>query len=98
MEGKGIPFLFFLGILEHIVAQEHRNTVEENHAILRTCRTNGVLRLKRSLVCHPVGGAACLMKIDALAHLLIVDLRRRNVGNLRPMRFGTVRGVSLGKC
>ena len=37
------------------------------------------------------------MEIDTLLHLRIVNLRRRDVGDLCP-RCGTMCGIVLGKC
>ena len=97
MEDEGVTFLLVFGILEHIIAQEHRNAVKENHAVRLPRRADGVLRKKRCLIGRPVGRTARLMEIDTLLHLRIVDLCRCNVGDLCPS-CGTMCGIALGKC
>ena len=97
MRGKRISLLLLLRILQNIVAEKHCNAVKENDAVPLPRLAQSLGRLIGRLVGRPVGGAAGAMETHALLHLVIIDLRRCDIGNGRAMLLRGVCRIMLRK-
>ena len=75
------------------IADVERQAVEEDHIVRPSCLLNGKMRVLGRFPCMPVLGAPLTVQFDAKCHLLVIDARRRNVGNL----LSETRRVLLGK-